>query len=63
MVFSIKSTDLIADLYGVILLHTVYKYQFQMNYSSKCEMKIIVLCGKNIRKYLYNLEENKRFLK
>lgn len=63
MVFSIKSTDLIADLYGVILLHTVYKYQFQMNYSSKCEMKIIELCGKNIRKYLYNLEENKRFRK
>ena len=63
MVFSIKSTDLIADLYGVILLHTVYKYQFQMNYSSKCEMKIIELCGKNIRNYLYNLEENKRFLK
>ena len=63
MVFSINSTDLITDLYGVILLRTVYKYQFQMNYSSKCKMKIIELCGKNIRKYIYNLEENQIFLK
>ena len=63
MVFSINSTDLVTDLYGVILLCTVYKYQFQMNYSSKCKMKIIELCGKNIRKYIYNLEENQIFLK